>query len=143
MRCGGKRLAVLIGVASWALAGLAASAVANPQAVRFGTDWKAEAEHGGYYEAIATGIYRRYGLDVQLRQGGPQVDHARLLAAGRLDFNIVDSGDAKKDGIGAMTAARWRDFFNTMASAGVYPKDMDYKKAYTLQFIDKKVGMKS
>jgi len=55
--------------------------------VTFGTDWKAEAEHGGYYQAIATGIYRQHGLEVTLRQGGPQVNHAQLLAAGRLDFN--------------------------------------------------------
>ena len=55
----------------------------------FGTDWKAEAEHGGYYQAIATGIYRQHGLDVTLRQGGPQVNHAQLLAAGRLDFNLA------------------------------------------------------
>ena len=58
-------------------------------AVTFGTDWKAEAEHGGYYQAIATGIYRQHGLDMTLRQGGPQVNHAQLLAAGRLDFNIA------------------------------------------------------
>jgi NitT/TauT family transport system substrate-binding protein len=304
------------------------------QSVSFGTDWKAEAEHGGYYQALATGIYKKYGLDVTLRQGGPQVNHAQLLAAGVLDFNlasnsfaplnfaqqnipmvavaalfqkdpsvliahpgegndsfaalngkpimisgdtrtgswlflkqkfgytddqirpynfsvapfladktaiqqgylssepytiekegvkpvvlliadagyasygsiiqtsaklahdnpdlvqrfvnasiegwysylygdpapgnaliekdnpemndaliaygvgkikeygIVDSGDAKKDGIGAMTDARWREFFDTMSKAGLYPADMDYKKAYTLQFVDKRVGMK-
>jgi NitT/TauT family transport system substrate-binding protein len=55
--------------------------------VTFGTDWKAEAEHGGYYQAIATGIYAKHGLEVTLRQGGPQVNHAQLLAAGRLDLN--------------------------------------------------------
>jgi NitT/TauT family transport system substrate-binding protein len=55
--------------------------------VSFGTDWKAEAEHGGYYQAIAAGIYKKHGLEVTLRQGGPQVNHAQLLAAGRLDFN--------------------------------------------------------
>jgi NitT/TauT family transport system substrate-binding protein len=59
--------------------------------VNFGTDWKAEAEHGGYYQAIAAGIYRHYGLDVKLRQGGPQVNHAQLLAAGVLDFNIASN----------------------------------------------------
>ena len=89
MHGGGQRLATLIVVMSCALACLAANAAADAQTIRFGTDWKAEAEHGGYYEAIATGIYRRYGLDVQLRQGGPQVNHAQLLAAGRLDFNIA------------------------------------------------------
>ena len=48
------------------------------------------------------------------------------------EYGIVDSGDAKKYGIGAMTQARWQDFFDTMSSAGVYPKDMDFKKAFTL-----------
>jgi NitT/TauT family transport system substrate-binding protein len=301
--------------------------------VTFGTDWKAEAEHGGYYQAIATGIYQKRGLAVTLRQGGPQVNHAQLLAAGRLDFNeapnsfvglnyvkenipmvavaalfqkdpsvliahagvgnnslaalkgkpimistdtragwwlflkakfgysddqirpytfnvapflvdknavqqgyltsepfliekqnvepkvflladagyssygsliqtsrklveekpdlvqrfvdasiegwysylygdptpanslikrdnpemtddvlayarakikehgIVDSGDAEKGGIGAMSDGRWRDFFNVMAEQGLYPKDLDYNRAYTMQFVNKRVGM--
>jgi NitT/TauT family transport system substrate-binding protein len=312
---------------------LSRSAAAEDK-ISFGTDWKAEAEHGGYYQAIATGIYRQRGLDVTLRQGGPQVNHAQLLAAGRLDFNlapnsfvplnfvresipmiavaaifqkdpsvliahpaqgndslgalkgkpimigsdtrigswiflkskfgytddqirpytfsvapfladpkavqqgylssepftiesqgvkpvvllladagyssygsviqtsdklvqdkpdlvqrfvdasiegwygylygdpapanalikrdnpemtdavlaygiakikeygVVDSGDAKRLGIGAMTEARWQDFFNTMSEAGVYPRDLDYHKAFTLRFVDKRVGMK-
>jgi len=311
-----------------------AAGASRAETVTFGTDWKAEAEHGGYYQAIAAGIYKKYGLDVQLRQGGPQVNHAQLLAAGVLDFDIasnsfgplnfvqqnipmvavaalfqkdpsvliahpgegndslaalkgkpimisgdtrtgwwlflkqkfgytddqirpynfstapfladkkavqqgylssepytiekqgvkpvvllladsgyasygsiiqcslklatekpdlvqrfvnasiegwysylygdpapgnaliekdnpemndeligygigrikqygiVDSGDAKTMGIGAMTDARWQDFFATMTKAGLYPAGMDVKKAYTLQFVDKKVGMK-
>src|SRR3984893_16119211 len=69
-------------LAAW----LAAPAAALDQ-VSLGTDWKAEAEHGGYYQAIATGIYAKYGLEVSLRQGGPQVNHSQLLAAGRLDFD--------------------------------------------------------
>jgi NitT/TauT family transport system substrate-binding protein len=326
---------VLIG---WLLGAVACLALgweaAAAETVSFGTDWKAEAEHGGYYQAIATGIYRQHGLEVTLRQGGPQVNHAQLLAAGRLDFNlapnsfiplnfvrenipmvavaaifqkdpsvlmahpsqgndslaalkgkpimigadtritswmflkskygytddqirpytfsvapfladpkaiqqgylssepftiesqgvkpvvllladagyssygsliqtseklahekpdlvqrfvdasiegwysylyadpspanalikhdnsemtdallaygiakikdygIVDSGDAKTDGIGAMTEARWHDFFYMMAKAGVYPQDLDFRRAFTLQFVDKKVGMR-
>lgn len=314
---------------------LLAGAAAAADSVNFGTDWKAEAEHGGYYQALATGIYKRYGLDVHLRPGGPQVNHSQLLAAGVLDFNIasnsfiplnyvhqkipmvavaaifqkdptvliahpgqgddsfaalkgkpimigsdtrvtvwqflkqkfgytdaqirpyafsvapfladktavqqgyvtsepytieqagvkpvillladagyssygsiietsqklarakpgvvqrfidasiegwysylygdpspanalikrdnpdmtdallaygrdkmkqygiVDSGAAKSDGIGAMTDARWKDFFETMSKAGLYPADMDYRNAYTLRFVDKKVGMNS
>ena len=59
--------------------------------VTFGTDWKAEAEHGGYYQAIATGIYRKHGIEVELRQGGPQVNQSQLLAAGRLDFDIASN----------------------------------------------------
>jgi NitT/TauT family transport system substrate-binding protein len=325
---------ILIGAVLCAVASLELGAAAVAQSVTFGTDWKAEAEHGGYYQAIATGIYRGHGLDVALRQGGPQVNHAQLLAAGRLDFNlapnsfgplnfasqnipmvavaaifqkdpsvliahpgqgndslaalkgkpvmigsdtrvtswaflkskfgytddqirpyafsvapflaepkaiqqgylssepftieaqgvkpvvllladagyasygsliqtsdklahdrpdlvqrfvdasiegwysylygdpapanalikrdnpemtdallaygiakikeygIVDSGDAKTHGIGAMTDARWRDFFDTMSKAGVYRKDLDFRKAYTLQFVNKKVGMR-
>jgi NitT/TauT family transport system substrate-binding protein len=316
------------------LAAFASIGIARAESVSFGTDWKAEAEHGGYYQAIATGIYKKYGLDVTLRQGGPQVNHAQLLAAGVLDFNIasnsfmplnfaqqnipmvavaamfqkdpsvliahsnegddsfaalkgkpimisgdtrtgswlflkqkfgytddqirpynfsvapfladpkavqqgylssepytieqagvkpvvlliadagytsygsviqtslklaqekpdlvqrfvnasiegwysylygdptpgnalikkdnpemndaliaygvakikdygiVDSGDAKKDGVGAMSDARWHDFFDTMVKAGLYPAEVDYKKAFTLQFVDKRVGMK-
>jgi NitT/TauT family transport system substrate-binding protein len=306
---------------------------AAAETVNFGTDWKAEAEHGGYYQAIATGIYKKYGLDVHLRPGGPQVNHAQLLAAGVLDFNIasnsfvplnyvqqnvpmvavaaifqkdpsvliahpgqgddnlaalkgkpimigsdtrvtswqflkqkfgytddqirpyafsvapfladphaiqqgylasepftiakagvnpvvmlladagyssygalietsqklvhdnpdlvqrfvnasiegwysylygdpkpanelikrdnpemtdellanardkmkeygiIDSGDAKTNGIGAMTEARWRDFFETIVKAGVYPADLDFRRAFTLQFVNKKIGM--
>ena len=321
--------AVLCAVTGWMLARPAAG-----ESVNFGTDWKAEAEHGGYYQAIAAGIYRQHGLEVTLRQGGPQVNHAQLLAAGRLDFNIapnsfgplnfisenipmtavaaifqkdpsvliahpgqgddsvaalkgkpimigsdtritswmflknkfgysddqirpytfsvapfladpkavqqgylssepftieaqgvkpvvllladagyssygsliqtsdrlvrdspdlvqrfvdasiegwygylygdptpanllikrdnpemtdallaygiaklkeygiVDSGEATTSGIGAMTEARWRDFFEMMSNAGVYPKDLDFHKAYTLRFVNKKVGMR-
>jgi NitT/TauT family transport system substrate-binding protein len=307
---------------------------AAAETVNFGTDWKAEAEHGGFYQAIATGIYQRHGLEVTLRPGGPQVNHAQLLAAGVLDFNIasnsfvplnfvhenipmvavaaifqkdpsvliahpgrgedslaalkgrpimigsdtritswqflkqkfgytddqirpysfsvapfladpqavqqgyltsepftiekegvhpvvmlladagyqgygalietsdklarekpdlvqrfidasiegwysylygdpspgnalikrdnpemtdaliaygigkmkeygvIDSGDAKSDGIGAMNEARWHDFFAAMAKAGLYPADMDFRRAFTVQFVNKKVGMR-
>jgi len=57
------------------------------------------------------------------------------------DNGIVVSGDAKTLGIGAMSDARWKDFFDTMTKAGVYPADLDYKQAYTLQFVNKKVGV--
>jgi NitT/TauT family transport system substrate-binding protein len=317
------------------LLSMALPRAAAAESVAFGTDWKAEAEHGGFYQAIATGIYQRYGLEVTLRPGGPQVNHAQLLAAGVLDFNIasnsfvplnfvreqipmvavaaifqkdpsvliahpgqgddslaalkgrpimisgdtrvtswlflkqkfgytddqirpygfsvapfladpkaiqqgyltsepfiiekegvhpvvllladagygsygalietseklvrdkpdlvqrfvdasiegwssylngdpapgnalikrdnpemtdaliaygmekmkaygiVDSGEAKQNGIGAMSEARWRDFFDTVVKAGLYPAEMDFRKAYTVQFINKKVGMTS
>ena len=315
---------------AWTLLARGAAA----ETVNFGTDWKAEAEHGGFYQAIATGIYKKHGLEVNLRQGGPQVNHAQLLAAGVLDFNIgsnsfvplnfvqqnipmvavaaifqkdpsvliahpgqgddslaalkgkpimigsdtrvtawlflkqkfgytddqirpytfsaapfladpkaiqqgyltsepfiiekegvkpvvllladagyssygnliqtsgklaqekpdlvqrfvnasiegwysylyddpapanalikkdnpemtdallaygrdkmkeygiVDGGDAKQSGIGALTEARWRDFFETMVKAGLYPADLDFRRAYALQFVNKKIGMR-
>jgi len=75
----------LIGAGALALAAITPARALDH--VTFGTDWRAEAEHGGYYQAIATGIYKKYGLDVTLRQGGPQVNHTQLLAAGRLDFD--------------------------------------------------------
>jgi NitT/TauT family transport system substrate-binding protein len=61
---------------------------------------------------------------------------AALKAAG-----IIESGDALTLGIGAMTDARWKDFFDTMVEAKVYPANFNYKPAYTLQFVNKKVGM--
>jgi NitT/TauT family transport system substrate-binding protein len=59
------------------------------ESVSLGTDWRAQAEHGGYYQAVATGLYAKAGLEVTIRQGGPQVNHSQLLAAGRLDFSAV------------------------------------------------------
>jgi NitT/TauT family transport system substrate-binding protein len=70
------------------LAAVTGAALADDK-VSFGTDWKAQAEHGGFYQALATGLYKKRGLDVTIRQGGPQVNHAQLLAAGRLDFNMA------------------------------------------------------
>lgn len=328
------RHATALGLALLALLCSAGPPAAAADHVTFGLDWKAEAEYGGYYQAQATGIYARHGLDVTIEQGGPQANHTQLLIAGRLDFNItsnsllalnfvrqdvpfravaaffqkdpsvliahagqgndsfaalkgkpimigadtragwwnflkarfgytdaqirpytfnlqpfmaskgaiqegflgsepfsikeatgetpvvlliadagydgyasligtsdkliaekpdlvqrfvdasiegwysylygdpspanaaikkanpemtdaliaygratmkehgvVDSGDALRDGIGAMTDARWKAFYDEMAAAGLYPKGMDYKRAYTLRFVDKRVGM--
>jgi NitT/TauT family transport system substrate-binding protein len=59
--------------------------------VAFGLDWTAEAEYGGYYQAAATGIYARHGLDVSIRQGGPQANQTQLLLASRLDFSIASN----------------------------------------------------
>jgi NitT/TauT family transport system substrate-binding protein len=57
-------------------------------AISFGLDWLAEAEYGGYYQALATGRYAEHGLTVTIRQGGPQVNQMQLMMAGRLDFNL-------------------------------------------------------
>ncbi len=56
-------------------------------------------------------------------------------------YGIVDSGDATTLGVGAMTDARMKDFFDEMVRAGVAKADLDYRKSYTLQFVDKKVGL--
>ncbi len=73
--------------ACFALA-LAPAAKAD-DAISFGLDWVAEPEYGGYYQALATGIYKKYGLDVTIRQGGPQVNNAQLLITGKLTFDIT------------------------------------------------------
>jgi len=54
--------------------------------VSFGTNWLAEAEHGGYYQAVADGTYEKYGLDVTIIQGGPQSANAALLMADKIQF---------------------------------------------------------
>jgi NitT/TauT family transport system substrate-binding protein len=73
------------------------------------TNWFAEAEHGGFYQALATGLYRKYGLDVQIRMGGPQVNILQLLAAGQADC-IMGSNDlqvvlARQSGVPIVTVA--------------------------------------
>jgi len=91
------------------LALLAAAPGAALDKVTLATNWKAEAEHGGFYQAIATGIYRRHGLDVTLRMGGPQVNNPQLLAAGQVDFNVGSSSFAAlnyvKAGVPVITVA--------------------------------------
>ena len=54
---------------------------------------------------------------------------------------VVDGGDAKQYGIGTMSEARWRDFLDTMAKAGLYPADMDFRRAFTTEFVNKKLGL--
>ncbi|MGB8402271.1 ABC transporter substrate-binding protein [Bradyrhizobium sp.] len=66
--------------------------------VSFGTNWVAEAEHGGFFQAVADGTYRKYGLDVTITPGGPNDNNRMLLIAGKLDFfmsaNSLQSFDA-------------------------------------------------
>ena len=216
--------------------------------VAFLTNWYAEAEHGGFYQAVAEGIYEKYGLDVKIGMGGPQVNVYQLLLAEKVDFvmgydvatinaveqnlplitvaanfqsepvgliahpdvdriedlktrtlligqasettywpwlkakygfteasalgwksylknpapgnalikkdnpqmdddqiafsiaklkeyGIVDSGDAKKRGLFTMTDVRWKQTFAFMRDAGLVKPDVDYHKAYTLEFV--------
>ena len=61
-----------------------------PDRIVFATDWLAQAEHGGFYQALAEGTYRKHGLDVTIRMGGPQVNGLQLLAAGQIDVAMGD-----------------------------------------------------
>src|SRR6478609_2995578 len=56
------------------------------------TNWYAQAEHGGFYQAVATGLYKKAGLDVSIKMGGPQVNVMQLMAAGQADC-IMGSSD--------------------------------------------------
>ena len=49
------------------------------------TNWYAQAEHGGFYQALATGLYKKYGLDVSIKMGGPQINIIQIMAAGQAD----------------------------------------------------------
>jgi NitT/TauT family transport system substrate-binding protein len=60
--------------------------------IRFVTDWKAQAEHGGFYEAIAEGLYARAGLDVSVMEGGPSINVPQLMAGDVADFGIGSNG---------------------------------------------------
>jgi NitT/TauT family transport system substrate-binding protein len=86
--------------ASAALAAFAGPALALDK-VSYGTNWLAEAEHGGFYQAVADGTYKKYGLDVTIVQGGPQAANQALLLGGKIQFymggmlnayNAIDQG---------------------------------------------------
>jgi NitT/TauT family transport system substrate-binding protein len=78
-----------------------------------------------------------------IKSQNPEMTDALLAysVAKMKEYGIVDSGDAKTLGIGAMTEARMKDFFDKMVRAGVAKANLDYRKAYTLQFVNKKVGL--
>lgn len=90
--------------------GLPLAAAAQPaEKVVFATNWKAQAAHGGFYQALADGTYKKFGLDVEIRQGGPQVNNRPLLPAGRIDFlmtgNLLHSFDNVKQKIPTVVVA--------------------------------------
>ncbi|HEX2511767.1 MAG TPA: ABC transporter substrate-binding protein [Xanthobacteraceae bacterium] len=75
----------------------------------FGTNWVAEAEHGGFYQAVADGTYKKYRLDVTIIPGGPNVNNRILLPAGKLDFymsaNSLQAFDAAEQNIPTVSVA--------------------------------------
>jgi len=77
--------------------------------VSFGTNWVAEAEHGGFFQAVADGTYKKYGLDVTIVPGGPNSNNRMLLIAGKLDFfmsaNTLQSFDAVTNKVPLVTVA--------------------------------------
>jgi NitT/TauT family transport system substrate-binding protein len=102
---------------SWLwLALLAWPSFAQPlDKVSFGTNWVAEAEHGGFYQALADGTYRKHGLDVTIVPGGPQVNNRILLPVGRLDFYMNASNLENLDAV--------EQNVPTLAVAAMFQKD--------------------
>jgi NitT/TauT family transport system substrate-binding protein len=82
-----RRAFLTSGLATATLAALVKPASAATT-IRFVTDWKAQAEHGGFYQAQADGLYAKRGLEVKIIQGGPDVNVPQLLAGGAADFGM-------------------------------------------------------
>ena len=79
--------------------------------VTFATNWVAQAEHGGFYQALVDGTYRKHGLDVTILPGGPNVNHRLQLLAGRIEFYMSANTLQAFDAVGAEhpDAGRRRD----------------------------------
>ncbi len=95
-------------VAAAILLGVTAGGAQAADKVVFVTNWYAEAEHGGFYQALAEGIYQRHGLDVTIRMGGPQVNVYQLLLAGQADFAMgydIATLNAVEQGLPLVTVA--------------------------------------
>jgi NitT/TauT family transport system substrate-binding protein len=103
-----KRIALILAGLSAALT-LASAQAQHLDKVRFATNWVAEAEHGGFYQALADGTYRKYGLDVTIVPGGPNVNNRILLPVGKIDFfmsaNSLQSFDAVAQNIPTVVVA--------------------------------------
>lgn len=86
-----------------------AQGLSAPQKVVFATNWKAQAAHGGFYQALVDGTYAKAGLAVEIRQGGPQVNNRPLLPAGKVDFlmtgNLLHAFDNAKMGVPTLSVA--------------------------------------
>ena len=93
--------------------GAAASAQAQEK-FSYTTNWYAQAEHGGFYQAVAYGLYRREGLDVTIRMGGPQVNIMQLMAAGQTDCVM---------GYDTQTFKSWEQGINAVTVAAAFQKD--------------------
>ncbi len=105
-----------------------------PDKVSFGTNWVAEAEHGGFYQALADGTYRQYGLDVTIVPGGPNANNRMLLLVGKIDFylsaNTLQGFDAVEHNV------------PTVEIAAMFQKDPQVLIVHPDQGIDKFADLK-
>ena len=111
--------------------------------VTFATNWKAQAAHGGFYQALADGTYKKYGLDVTIQPGGPQVNNRPLLPAGRIQFlmtgNLLHSFDNVKNSVPTVVVAAMfqKDPQALMAHPGQGYETFDKLKTAPLALIAK------
>jgi NitT/TauT family transport system substrate-binding protein len=129
----------LAGLGLAAATGVGLGPVARPALARdkvvFATNWKAQAAHGGFYQALADGTYRGMGLEVEIRQGGPQVNNRPLLPAGRIDFlmtgNLLHTFDNVRNNVPTVVVAAMfqKDPQVFLAHPGQYRTWDDLKKA--------------
>jgi NitT/TauT family transport system substrate-binding protein len=111
------------------------SPAAALEKVRFGTNWKAEAEHGGFYQSVADGTYKACGLDVTIAPGGPQVNNRILLPTGKVDFlmgaNLLESFHSVEAGIPTKVVAAifQKEAQVLLTHPGVYKSFADLKAA--------------
>ncbi|MFM7506315.1 MAG: ABC transporter substrate-binding protein, partial [Rubrivivax sp.] len=110
VRCPSRALAL---AALFALAAQAPLAQAQEK-FSYTTNWYAQAEHGGFYQALATGLYTKEGLDVTIRMGGPQVNIMQLMAAGQTDCVM---------GYDVQTMKSWETGINAVTVAAAFQKD--------------------
>ena len=125
---------VLAGWAAMAAALMTPAAAQTLDKVRFGTNWVAEAEHGGFYQALADGTYQKYGLDVTIVPGGPNANNRILLPIGKLDFylsaNTLQAFDAVEQNV------------PTIEVAALFQKDPQVLIAHPDQNIKKLIDLK-
>jgi len=106
--------------------------------VVFGTNWLAQGGHGGFYQAIADGTYKKHGLDVEIMMGGPQMNNRPMLIAGKLDFlmtgNLLLSFDNVRNGIPTMVVGAFfqKDPQAMISHSGQYSNFGDLKNAPTV-----------
>jgi len=104
-------LASLAGTAATLAFALAAAPAQAQDKFTYMTNWYAQAEHGGFYQALAEGIYKKHGLDVTIKMGGPQVNITQMMAAGQADC-IMGSSDiqmmqVREGGVPVVTVAAY------------------------------------
>ncbi len=121
------RLPLTILAAGWLALGAAHAQQLDK--VTFATNWVAQAEHGGFYQAVADGTYKKHGLDVTILPGGPNVNHRLQLIAGRVEFymssNTLQAFDAVAQNI------------PTLVIAAIFQKDPQVLLAHPDQGIEK------